>query len=74
MSQPHFARSQRMTIVLAIAALAVMLVVMQLWLLTATMEAYLNGDRSVVVPAAAASLACFGLNLGLFRFLRALER
>lgn len=74
MSQPHFARSQRMTIVLAIAALSVMLVVMQLWLLTATMEAYLNGDRSVVVPAAVASLACFGLNLGLFHFLRGLDR
>jgi hypothetical protein len=73
MSQTHFARSQRMTIVLGIAALAVMLVIMQLWLLTATMEAYLNGDRSIVVPAALASLACFALNLGLFRYLRALD-
>ena len=73
MSQSHFARSQRMTIVLAIAALSLMLVVMQLWLLTATMEAYLNGDRSIVVPAGLASLGCFGLALGLFRFLRALD-
>lgn len=74
MRQSQFARSQRMTIVLGIAALCVMLVVMQLWLLTATMEAYLGGDRSIVVPAALASLGCFGLNLGLFRFLRALDR
>lgn len=73
MSQTHFARSQRMTIVLGIGALALMLVVMQLWLLTATMEAYLNGDRSIVVPALLASLACFALNLGLFRYLRALD-
>lgn len=74
MSQSQFARSQRMTIVLGIASLCVMLVVMQLWLLTATMEAYLNGDRSIVVPAALASLGCFGLNVGLFRFLRVLDR
>lgn len=74
MNQTHFARSQRMPIVLGIAVLCVMLVVMQLWLLTATMEAYLNGDHAVVVPAALASLACFALILGLFRFLRALDR
>lgn len=74
MSQTHFARSQRATIGLAIALLSVMLVVMQLWLLTATMEAYLNGDQAVVEPAALASLGCFALILGLFRFLRALDR
>jgi hypothetical protein len=74
MSQTHFARSQRMTIVLGIALLCVMLVVMQLWLLTATMEAYLDGEQAIVVPAALASLGCFALNLGLFRFLRALDR
>ncbi len=38
MSQTHFARSQRATIVLAIALLGIMLVVMQLWLLTAALE------------------------------------
>ena len=74
MKPSHFARSQRTTIVLAIALLCVMLVVMQLWLLTATMEAYLGGDRGIVVPAALASLVCFGFNLGLFRYLRALDR
>ena len=34
------------------------LVVLQLWLLTATMNAYLGGDDSVVWPAAAASVVC----------------
>jgi hypothetical protein len=38
------------------------------------MEAYLDGEQAIVVPAALASLGCFALNLGLFRFLRALDR
>ncbi len=33
-------------------------VILQLWLLTATMNAYLGGDASVIWPAAGASLAC----------------
>lgn len=52
----------------------VILVVLQLWLLTATMNAYLGGDEGVVWPAAAASLACFLLNLGLLRYLGRLTR
>jgi hypothetical protein len=31
----------------------------------ATMNAYLGGDRAVVLPAALASLACLALNVGL---------
>jgi hypothetical protein len=73
MSAPNFARSQRSPIVLGILVLAVMLAMLQLWLLTATMEAYLGGDDAIVVPAALASFACLALNLGLFRFLRALD-
>ena len=38
-------------------------VVLQLWLLAATMNAYLGNDDSVIVPAAVASLVCFGPNL-----------
>jgi hypothetical protein len=47
---------------------------MQLWLLTATMNAYLGGDESVIWPAAAASTACLILNLGLLRYLYHMER
>ena len=50
-----------------------MIVILQLWLFTATMEAYLGGDDAVVVPAALASLVCLGLGLGLRRYLRALD-
>jgi Family of unknown function (DUF6755) len=69
-----FSREQRQTIVYGMLAFVLILVILQLWLLTATMNAYLGGDESVVWPAAAASLACFALNLGLLRYLGRLER
>ena len=53
----RFVRSQRMTIVNGILLFVVLIVVLQLWLLIATMNAYLGGDSTVVVPAALASLA-----------------
>ena len=49
----------------------VLIVILQLWLLTATMNAYLGGDTRIVVPAALASLVCLGLNAGLLWYLLA---
>ena len=69
-----FTREQRMPIVQGMLAFVLILVVLQLWLLTATMNAYLGGDQSVLVPAALASIACLGLNVGLLRYVYALER
>ena len=69
-----FTRAQRATIVNGMLAFVVMLVVLQLWLLTATMNAYLGGDQSVIWPAAGASLACLLLNAGLLRYLYRIER
>jgi hypothetical protein len=73
MSQP-FTREQRSTIIYGILCLVLIAVVLQLWLLAATMNAYLGGEDSVIVPAAVASLLCFGLNLALLRALYGLER
>jgi len=70
----RFARSQRRTIVGGILSLNLVLVIVQLWLLVATMNAYLGGDSDIVIPAALASLVCFGLNAGLLRYLYALDR
>lgn len=70
----HFARSQRNPIVLGILCIVLMIVVLQLWLFTATMQAYLAGEDSVVVPAALASCGCLVLILGLLRYLRNLAR
>ena len=69
-----FTRQQRTTIVNGMLAFVVMLVILQLWLLTATMNAYLGGDTSVIVPAAAASGFCLLLNLGLLRYLYVIDR
>lgn len=73
MSRKHFARHQRMPIVVAILCIVIIVAVMQLWLLTATVNAFLLGDEDVLVPAALASLACLGLNLGLLYNLRRLD-
>jgi type IV secretory pathway TrbD component len=69
-----FTRAQRATIVNGMLAFVMMLVVLQLWLLTATMNAYLGGDATLVWPAAAASLICLALNAGLLRYLYTIER
>lgn len=63
-------REQRMPIIQGMLVFVLILVVLQLWLLTATMNAYLGGDESVIWPAAFASLSCFALNAGLLRYLR----
>ena len=62
-------RAQRMTIVNGVVCFALVFVVLQLWLLTATMNAFLGGDTAVVWPAFGASAACLVLNIGLLRYL-----
>jgi hypothetical protein len=69
-----FSRDQRVTIVYGMLAFVLIVVILQLWLLTATMNAWLGGDEAIVWPAAIASLFCFGLNVGLLRYLAKLER
>lgn len=71
--QSRFARSQRMTIVSGALVLTIILVVLQLWLLTATMNAFLGGDMTVGVPAALASLTCLAINVWLLRYLYRLD-
>jgi hypothetical protein len=65
--KPRLTRTQKATIFSAINLIVTLLVVLQLWLLTATMNAWLGGDSSVVWPAMLASLACFAVNLLLLR-------
>lgn len=69
-----FSREQRMTIVYGILCIVLLLVMLQLWLLMATMNAYLGGDESIIWPTALASLVCLGLNVGLLWYLYAMER
>lgn len=69
-----FTRDQRATVVSGMLAFVIIIVMLQLWLLTATMNAFLGGDTRVIWPAALASLACLGLNAGLLWYLGRLER
>ncbi len=63
----------KLTIVYGILCIVLIIVILQLWLLTATMNAYLGGDTSVIWKAAGASLFCFALNAGLIWNLYSLE-
>ena len=69
-----FSREQRFTIIQGMLVFVLIVVVLQLWLLTATMNAWLGGDESIVWPAAAASTAGLALNAGLLLYLTRLER
>ena len=69
-----FTRDQRSLIVDGMLAFVLIIVVLQLWLLTATMNAYLGGDSGPIWPSAFASLACLLLNAGLLRYLARMER
>ena len=69
-----FTRQQRLTVIQGMLAFGLILVILQLWLLTATMNAYLGGDESVIWPAAGASLICLLLNIGLLRYLYFIDR
>ncbi len=74
MKRSRFVRSQRMTIALGILGMVLGIVILQLWLFTATMEAFLGGNNTVAFPALLASIVCLILNLGLFHYLRQLDK
>jgi hypothetical protein len=74
MRHARFSRGQRATIVSGILGIELVIVIVQLWLLTATVNASLGGDTAIVLPAALASLVCLLLNLGLLWYLYALDQ
>ena len=69
-----FSRDQRLTIINGMLVFVLMVVILQLWLLTATMNAWLGGDESIVWPGALVSTAGLALNTGLLVYLRRVER
>ena len=69
-----FSRNQKLTIINGILAIAGMIVILQLWLLSATMNAFLGGVDSVILPAGLASLVCLVLNAGLLWYIYQMER
>jgi hypothetical protein len=65
-------REQMTTILQSILCLVLFVVLLQVWLLTATLNAWMGGDDSVLWPAAAASFVCAALNFILLRYLNQL--
>lgn len=70
----RFTREQRLTMIYGILCIVLIIVMLQLWLLIATMNAYLGGDQSVILPAALASLVCLALNTGLLWYVFRMDR
>lgn len=65
--KPTLTRRQKETILDGVSIVVTLVTVLQLWLLTATMNAWMGGDDSVVWPGALASLAGFAINFWLMR-------
>ena len=61
-------RSQGTTLFTAILVLVAATVVIQLWLLTVSMEAFLSRERRILIPAAMASTVLLAINAGLLRY------
>lgn len=55
-------------------ALTAVLVIVQMWLLTASLEAHLSGHDESAIPGAVFSALLFAGNCGLYTFVRSLER
>jgi hypothetical protein len=61
-------RHRRRTVIDAAIAFLVILLMVQMWLLTATLESYLAGHVDAALPGMLVSLALFLSCFGLYRF------
>jgi hypothetical protein len=68
------ARAKRRVGVDAALFLIVLLLVAQMWLLTATLESYLAGHHEVAMPGMLLSLALFLGSAGLYGFVARLDK
>ncbi len=67
-------RQQGLPLFTGICFLIGTLVVIQLWLLAAALEAALSAERSVLLPVTLASLALFLVNAGLLWYVTDFDR
>jgi hypothetical protein len=67
-------RQQGLTLFIAILWLVATVVIIQLWLVAAALDALLAGAVAILIPAAVASLLLFLLNFGLLRFVLRFDR
>lgn len=75
MDQAQFSRQNRgLTAVDGAMALLIILLMVQMWLLAATLDAYLAGHREVALPGAIVSGIIFAACAALYLFVQRLER
>ena len=65
---------RRITALDGIAALLILLLMVQVWLLSATLDAFLAGHNSAALPGAITSALIFAAAGGLFRFAQRIDR
>jgi hypothetical protein len=73
MQPPPRQRSRALAGVDAAIALISVLVIMQMWLLSATLESYLAGYHAAALPGALVSGALLAGTVGLYLFIRRLD-
>lgn len=65
---------RRMTALDGVAALLILLLMVQVWLLSATLDAFLAGHNDAALPGAITSGLIFAAAAGLFRFAQRIDR
>jgi hypothetical protein len=71
---PRLTRRRRRTAVDAALLFVIVLLMVQMWLLTATLESYLAGYHDVVLPGFLASLFLLALCIGVYFLVVRLDR
>ena len=73
MSDPEKAHGRGLVAIDGALALIAVLLVVQMWLLTAALESHLAGHHETALPAAIISAVLFAAGLALYRFVDALD-
>ncbi len=68
------ARRRRRVAIDAALLFVVLLLMVQMWLLTATLESYLAGHHDVALPGLLSSLVLFAASFGIYRLVVRLDR
>lgn len=71
---PNPARRRRRVAIDAALLFVVLLLMVQMWLLTATLESYLAGHHEVALPGLLSSLVLFFASFGIYRLVVRLDR
>ncbi|HVJ26662.1 MAG TPA: DUF6755 family protein [Vicinamibacterales bacterium] len=71
---PNVARRRRRVAIDAAMIMVILVLMVQMWLLTATLESYLAGHHGAALPGLLASTVLFGLCLFLYRLVLRIDR